>query len=178
MRRELEVRRHTHDDGEDALTHEGVDAAVALGRGGALGGYAVVATSGAHRATQTAACVLAGLGEEVAGGVRAVTRLRSGREDDWRAAYRDAGSGRLADMREVAPDLVSDDGASMADGLREVLTLLGDGQRALVVGHSPTNEAAVLSLTGMLIEPLGKGAGVLVVEQGGAYEVHPLDDIA
>jgi hypothetical protein len=52
---------------------------------------------------------------------------------------------------------------------------LDDGQRALAVGHSPTNEAAVLGLTGELLAPLGKGAGVLVTEDGGHHRVEVLD---
>jgi hypothetical protein len=43
------------------------------------------------------------------------------------------------------------------------------------VGHSPTNEAAVLGLTGRLIQPLGKGEGVLVVEHDGTFDVERLD---
>ena len=50
-----------------------------------------------------------------------------------------------------------------AAALRRVLDGLPDGARALVVGHSPTNEAAVLGLTGEIVAPLAKGAGVLVV---------------
>jgi phosphohistidine phosphatase SixA len=45
---------------------------------------------------------------------------------------------------------------------------LPDGGRALVVGHSPTNEAAVLGLAGEIVEPISKGGGVLVVEEDGA----------
>jgi hypothetical protein len=52
---------------------------------------------------------------------------------------------------------------------------LGDGERALVVGHTPTNEAAVLGLTGELVAPLDKGAGILVTEDGGSYRVETLD---
>jgi hypothetical protein len=38
------------------------------------------------------------------------------------------------------------------------------------------NEAAVYGLTGEAIEPLSKGAGVLVTAtDGGGYEVIPLD---
>jgi hypothetical protein len=73
----------------------------------------------------------------------------------------------MADFRRVAPSLVEEDSAMLADGLRHVLRLLNDGQRALVVGHSPTNEAAVFGLTGAEIEPLGKGEGVeLTVDDG------------
>jgi hypothetical protein len=37
------------------------------------------------------------------------------------------------------------------------------------VGHSPTNEAAVLGLTGEIVEPMSKGSGVLlVVDEEGA----------
>src|SRR4029450_5153504 len=42
-------------------------------------------------------------------------------------------------------------------------------ERPLPLGHSPTNEAAVLGLTGELVAPLAKGAGVLVAEDGGRY---------
>jgi hypothetical protein len=59
--------------------------------------------------------------------------------------------------------------------LRRVVDSLPEGGRALVVGHSPTNEAAVLGLVGEVVAPLGKGEGVLVVEDGGRYRVEPLD---
>jgi hypothetical protein len=42
---------------------------------------------------------------------------------------------------------------------------------ALVVGHSPTNEAAVLGLTGEIVPPLAKGAGVLVAAGDERYQV-------
>jgi len=43
------------------------------------------------------------------------------------------------------------------------------------VGHSPTNEAAVLGLAGRLVHPLAKGEGVLLIEDGGNYRVEALD---
>jgi hypothetical protein len=49
-----------------------------------------------------------------------------------------------------------------------------DGCHAKVVGHSPTNEAAVSGLVGETIAAIGKGEGVLVVEDRGRYEVGPL----
>ena len=42
-------------------------------------------------------------------------------------------------------------------------------------GHSPTNEAAVLGLTGQVVPPLGKGTGVVLIEDGGDYRVEALD---
>ncbi len=51
---------------------------------------------------------------------------------------------------------------------------LPEGGRALVAGHSPTSEAAVPGLAGRVVPPLGKGKGVLLVEDGGAYRVEPL----
>ena len=51
---------------------------------------------------------------------------------------------------------------------------LAEGDRALAVGHSPTNEAAVLGLTGSIVEPITKGAGVLVVAEGDRTRVEPL----
>jgi hypothetical protein len=55
-----------------------------------------------------------------------------------------------------------------------VLGELPEGGRALAVGHSPTNEAAVLGLTGTIVEPMAKGAGVLVVAEGDEARIEPL----
>jgi hypothetical protein len=78
-------------------------------------------------------------------------------------------------MRAVDPDLVQMEAQLLGAALRQVIEELPEGGRALVVGHSPTNEAAVLGLTGQVVAPLGKGQGVLVVESGGAYAVQQLD---
>ncbi len=60
-------------------------------------------------------------------------------------------------------------------GLKHIFDRLGDGQRALAIGHSPTNEAAVFGLTGIMIVPMGKGDGVLVVDTGEGYELDAVD---
>lgn len=174
MAKELEIRRHTDDGDEDVLTVEGIQEAVRIGRDELDGGYALAASSGAQRATQTVACLLAGLGEEVPLGVVVEDGFRSDREDEWKAAYGEAGSGHLDDLRGAAPALVEEDSAVLARALERILAHLGDGQRALVVGHSPTSEAGVLGLTGETIEPLGKGEGVLVTLDGAERSVHRL----
>ena len=172
MSRILEIRRHTDNDG-DQLTQDGVDAALRIGRDELEGPYALAVSSGAQRATQTIACLLAGFGSPVPGGVVVDDGFRSSREDEWRAAYGEAGSGHLDDFARVAPALVEQDGAVLAEALERVLAHLGDGERALVVGHSPTSEAAVRSLTGITIEPLGKGDAVVVVADGEERTVAP-----
>ena len=43
------------------------------------------------------------------------------------------------------------------------------------MGHSPTNEAAVFGLTGELVAPISKGAGLLVVAEGDRARVEALD---
>jgi phosphohistidine phosphatase SixA len=101
--------------------------------------------------------------------------MRSEVEDRWRQAYQEAGSGELGALRSADPGLVEEDSAVLAAALRRVLDRLPDGGRALVVGHSPTNEAAVLGLTGEVVEPMAKGAGVLVVVDEGDTRVEPLD---
>jgi hypothetical protein len=63
----------------------------------------------------------------------------------------------------------------LARALRQVVDGLPEGGRALVVGHSPTTEAAVLGLAGLVVPPLDKGKAVLLVEDGGDYQVEPLD---
>jgi broad specificity phosphatase PhoE len=173
MARLVELRRHTDNDG-DVLTEEGVAAALRVGAGLA-GGYRLGVSTGAQRATQTLACLLAALGQPVPGGVVVEPGLRSNREDRWRDAYRRAGGGDLEALRGADPELVAEDSAVLGAGLGRVLGRLGDGERALAVGHSPTNEAAVLGLTGAIVAPLGKGAGVLVVADGDRFRVDPLE---
>jgi broad specificity phosphatase PhoE len=172
MPKYVELRRHT-DNEADVLTPEGVRAAVEIGSHLA-GGYNLLVSTGAQRATQTLACFLAGLGEKVPHGVVVEPGLRSAVEDRWRAAYEKAGSGDLPGLREADPELVEEDSAALAAALRRVLESLPEGGRALVVGHSPTNEAAVLGLAGEIVEPISKGGGVLVVEEGGAIRVEKL----
>lgn len=160
MGKQIELRRHTDNDG-DVLTTKGVAAAVEIGRN-LSGGYRFVASSDARRAVQTAGCLLAGLGEVVSGGVIVEPGLRSRREDDWRDAYSKAGKGDLGSLRGADPDLVGEESAELAEGLRRLFSRLEDGERALAIGHSPTSEAAVLGLTGEVIAPLGKGEGVVL----------------
>jgi hypothetical protein len=110
----------------------------------------------------------------VPGGAVVEAGLRSRVEDRWRAAYERAGSGELAALRSADPELVRDDSAVLGAALRRVLERLPDGGRALAVGHSPTNEAAVLGLTGSIVEPMAKGAGVLIVAEGDETHVESL----
>lgn len=169
----IELRRHTDNDG-DVLTSDGVAAALALGthladRVGTAWGLAV--STGAQRATQTVGCILAGGGLRVSGGVDVASGLRSDDEDRWRAAYHSAGSGHLDDLAGADPDFVADEVATLGAALAAVAERLSDGDRGLVVGHSPTNEAAVLGLAGVTVEPLGKGEGVVLVGAGSDWEV-------
>ena len=171
--REIELRRHTDAEG-DVLTAEGVTAALEIGAR-LRGGYRLAVSTGAQRATQTLACFLAVLGEHVPDGVVVEPGLRSQVEDRWRGAYQEAGTGALDALREADPELVANDSERLGTALRRVLDRLPDGGRALVVGHSPTNEAAVLGLTGEIVAPLAKGAGVAVVASDDGYQVEPLD---
>ena len=173
MAREIELRRHTDSDG-DVLTAEGVRAALDIGSR-LTGGYDVAVSTGAQRATQTLACFLAALGEKLPGGVTVEPDLRSQIEDRWRAAYERAGSGSLEALRGADPELVAEDSAVLGAALGRVFEQLADGGRALVVGHSPTNEAAVLGLTGQAVPPLAKGAGVLVIAEPAGFRVERLD---
>ena len=100
--------------------------------------------------------------------------LRSFVEERWRDAAEAAGkSADLEAIRDRDPDLVDHESEStlLGQALERVFERLPDGARALVVGHSPTNEAAILGLTGSLVAPLGKGDGVRVIENEGRYTV-------
>lgn len=172
MAKEIELRRHTDSDG-DVLTQEGVQAALEVGAE-LRGDYQLLVSSGAQRATQALACFACALSERVPGGTVVESGMRSEVEDRWRQAYQQAGSGELSALRTADPGLVEEDSATLGAALRRILDRLADGGRALVVGHSPTNEAAVLGLTGTVIEPMAKGAGVLVVVDGAETRVEPL----
>lgn len=149
MSKTVELRRHTDADG-DVLTADGVRTAVDIGRR-LSGAYDLVISSGAQRATQTAACFLAGMGRTVAGGVVVNTEFSSRVDAD-----------------------VSEQAQLLGAALKSVFESLRDGGSALVVGHSPTTEAAALGLTGQFVQPIAKGAGVRVVEDSGRYRLEPL----
>jgi hypothetical protein len=170
--RTVELRRHTDNQG-DVLSEAGVRAAVELGA--ALDAdYALGVSTGAQRATQALACILAGLGRPVPDGVVVFEDLRSEAEDRWREIASEANGGDLEAFRQVDPEFVDAEAAALGEALRRVFEQLDEGERALVLGHSPTNEAAVLGLTGEVVAPMGKGDGVLVVSDGDTFRVEPL----
>lgn len=172
--RYVELRRHTDNDG-DALTAEGISAAEAIGHDGLHPPYAAFVSTGADRATEMLGILRRAAGQDEDPIVEA-TGLRSSVEDRWREAAGSAGKGADVEaMRGFDPDLVEMESRLLGAALRAVIDELPEGGRALVVGHSPTNEAAVLGLVGVVVPPMGKGQGVLVTESGGSYRVEPLD---
>jgi phosphohistidine phosphatase SixA len=172
--RYVELRRHTDND-RDRLTPQGVSDAERIGRGSLHPPYAAFVSSGAQRATQMLEILRHAAGQDDVP-ITQATGLRSAVEDRWRAAAEAAGRGAdLEAMRGVDPDLVDRDSFLLGSSLRQIVEALPEDGRALVVGHSPTNEAAVLGLAGLVVAPLGKGEGILLIEDGGAYEVQPLD---
>lgn len=91
-------------------------------------------------------------------------------------AAKAAGKGADLDaLRAVDPDLVERESWLLGSALRQVAEELPQDGRALVIGHSPANEAAVLGLAGQLVPPLGKGEGILLTEDRGTYQAEPLD---
>jgi broad specificity phosphatase PhoE len=173
MAKYLELRRHTESDG-DALTAEGVTAAVQIGTRLA-GNYDVVISSGAGRATQTAACFLAGLSQLVPRGVIVDPRFRSEVEEQWFAAAANASGNRLEDFKAVDAELVESEAKRFGPALKDVLDGLKDDARALVVGHSPMHEVAIYGLTGETTTPISKGAGALIIADEDGYRVRLLD---
>jgi broad specificity phosphatase PhoE len=174
MTKSVDLRRHTDSDG-DRLSDDGVAAAVEIGRMLA-GDLDLVVSSGAQRATQTAACFISGMEGKVHGGVVVDSRFRSEFEDEWKEAYERAGAGDLESFRRVAPELVASESKLMGGALRDILDRLPEVGRALVVGHSPTQEAAVYGLTEEIVEQLSKGAGVRVVAESGNLRVETLGE--
>jgi hypothetical protein len=172
--RYVELRRHTDNEG-DRLTPQGVADAEVIGRDGLHPPYAAFVSTGAARATQMLEILRHAAGQD-ATPITPVPGLRSSVEDRWREAARAAGKGADLDaIRVIDPDLVERESWLLGSVLRQVVDGLPVGGRALVVGHSPTNEAAVLGLAGWVVPPLGKGQGVLLIEDGGAYRAEPMD---
>src|SRR5436309_16084901 len=173
MSRTVDLMRHADADG-DVLTPAGVQMALDIGRR-LEGRYEVMVSSGAQRATQTLACLLAGMSRGVAGGVVVNSGFRSSVEERWFAVARQAKGKDLEAFRQIDPELVEKESALLGGVLRATLESLPEGGRALVVGHSPTTEAAVLGLTGHIVPPIAKGAGVRVIEEMGRYRVEPIE---
>jgi broad specificity phosphatase PhoE len=175
--RTVDLFRHTDNDG-DELTPKGVEAAEEIGRDLLKPPYDAFVSSGAARATQMLQILRRATGQEDLP-ITEEPGLRSAVEDRWRDAAKAAGRGPdLEAIRDRDPDLVDKESSLLGRGLKRVFDHLPDGGRALVVGHSPTNEAAVLGLTGTVVSPLGKGEGVTVVEQDGAYRARTVADSA
>jgi hypothetical protein len=171
--RSIELLRHTANDG-DKLTPEGIAAAEAIGRERLTPPYALFGSTGASRATEMVEILRRVVGQEDVP-VTEVRGLRSSVEDRWRAAAKAAGKGADVEaIRAIDPDLVEKESMLLGAALRGVFDALPEGGRGLVVGHSPTNEAAVLGLAGTAVSPLDKGEGVLVVEDGGRFQVGPM----
>ena len=170
--RYVELRRHTENDG-DRLTPRGVADAEAIG-GRLRPPYAAFVSTGAARCTEMLKILRAAADQDDVPITEAVG-LRSIVEDRWRDAAKAAGKGADVEaIRDVDPDLVERESLLLGTALRQVVGALPEDGRALVVGHSPTNEAAVLGLTGQAMPPLGKGEGVLMIEDSGTYRLEPL----
>jgi hypothetical protein len=171
--RYVELRRHTDNDG-DRLTPQGVSDAEGIGAK-LHPPYAAFVSTGAARCTEMLE-ILRHAARQDETPITEVAGLRSAVEDRWWDASRAAGKGADVEaMREMDPDLVETESSLLGSALAQVVGALPEGGRALVVGHSPTNEAAVLGLTDEIIQPMGKGDGVLVVEEAGRYRVERLD---
>jgi len=167
----IELRRHTDNDG-DELSEEGVRQAREVAAR-LTPPYDLYVSTGAGRANETLQIWQEELGADSP--IQDEIGLRSDHEDRWKDAYATADSAELSRMREVDPEFVGEDSAVLGEALGSVFERLPENGSALVCGHSPTNEAAVYGLTGELIAPLGKGAGVRVVQEGGSYRVEPVD---
>lgn len=162
--RYLELRRHADSEG-DALTDTGKATAERIGRS-MEGPFDGVFTSPAKRAAMTAAWFLRGAGQQLPQ-LHGVTQgLTSPHEERWREAGGRTETGRIDDIEREDPDLVRGELPRLADALLQIFAAIQEGQRALVVGHSPLLEAAVYALTGVVPEPLGKCEGILLGHDG------------
>jgi broad specificity phosphatase PhoE len=166
----IELRRHTANDG-DELTAEGVVAAVRIGATLTVR-YPLVVSSGAQRATQAAACFIAGMGVAVPGGVVVDHGFRSEHEDRWREIYAKTQKGDIEAFLLADYAFVEGEGRRFTEALRRVLAHTPENGCSLVVGHSPMLEAAVWGATGETVRALGKGEAVVLVHEQGGFSLH------
>ena len=98
--------------------------------------------------------------------ITATTGLRSSVEDRWRDAAKAAGKrADLEDIRAIHPDLVERESWLLASVLRQVVAgLPGAGG-----GPQPHHQGRRARARRPVVPPLGKGKGVLLVEDGGDY---------
>lgn len=167
--RRLEIRRHAAkgtDLAGDCLSPAGIEQAYQLGRSLRVG-YTHLYSSGAQRATQTLACLLAGMGRRVLTGVVVRPGLGSPREEEWRAAARAAGDARLEHLLAQNESLVREESQRLAEELRAILGELPEGAYALAIGHSPLAECGIYGLTGKIFPALRECEGFLVTEHKG-----------
>lgn len=154
--RYVELRRHTDNNG-DRLSEQGVADAEAIGRTALHPPYAAFVSSGAARTTEMLTILRHAAGQH---DVPIIDEpgLRSAVEDRWLETATAAGKGAaIEDMRGLDPELVEQESRLLATALQGVIAGLPDGERPLVAGHSPTNDAAAVGLTGRPVAPMGKG---------------------
>jgi len=153
--RYVELLRHTDNEG-DRLASVGVPAAEAIGRELLTPPYVLFGSSGASRVTEMVKILRCIVGQEDVP-VTEVRGLRSSVEDRWRTATKAAGKeADVEAIRAVDPDLVEREALLLGRARRGLFDAMPDGGRGVVVGHSPTNEAAVLGLAGEVIDPLAR----------------------
>src|SRR5438093_8427486 len=145
MSRTVDLMRHADADG-DVLTPAGVQMALDIGRR-LEGRYEVMVSSGAQRATQTLACLLAGMSRGVAGGVVVNSGFRSSVEERWFAVARQAKGKDLEAFPAVDPEFVEKGSALLGGVLRDLLESLPYGGLAFDVGLSTPHRDGGLGLT-------------------------------
>lgn len=149
--------------GGDCLSAEGIEAAYRLGRSIRVG-YTHLYSSGTQRATQTLACILAGMGGHMLNGVEVRPGLGSPREQAWAATARAAGSTHLASLLRENESLVEEESRRLAGELRSLLSGLPEGGYALAIANTPLIECGVWGLTGKQFAPLRECEGIIVAE--------------
>lgn len=110
------------------------------------------------RTLQTLAALIEGHGQIVAAQFICSPLLAHFRTE-WGRIYATHGSD-LAAIRELMPDFIAEESATMAGHLGNIVRGLPDGARALIVGHAPGIELAVLGLADRVIRPCAELEGV------------------
>jgi hypothetical protein len=90
-------------------------------------------------------------------------------------SVRERRSGELEALRTADPELVEEDSAALGAALGRVPDALTDGGQGPGRRAQPDKRAAVLGLTGQIVGPIPRGAGVLLVADDHGFRLETLD---
>src|SRR3989339_275740 len=137
---------------------------------GGVGGFDLYVVSEAFRTIQTLAALA--VGAEWVVQTLKIMDLWGATPYEWKCAVEKAGGSKeLADLRSSNPGFFSVTSLRLSLTFWEIRGFVEEEGSVLFIGHSPTTEMLVLSLTGKEIIPLGECEGVELEVEGKVVQI-------